>query len=1661
MPDIFDQVEAPKGGDIFDTVSAAPPTSTTTISESPELRITRKIVNLMPAIQRGMSTALAAAPAEEAPPAITAVPPDRSMPLEPGQAVGATAREMFRGSLPLPPAPSTETIGKVLERTWIPVPSLGMIKLPSGPAMSGAVQEGLVELGGLANFVTSPEGIGAAIVSKIPVLNLALAGYFGKEMAQQMGQGYDEYKAAATPEAKGRALAKIGLGGAMLLTIGKGVKDAAVPTPRSPLMEHPGLLPEPTTAKPTLLPLSQAAVEATPVKPKTPEAPKAEAKPKAAPSTTGITEAFKEMGQAISANLYERMWKQLQAGKYPDIGPSRTGDLILAEYNKGNIKSAEDIRTVVAKAEAPKPAAPAPAVEPAATAAEPVKEPNADRIRTDTGQPPTPGKVPEGSEADRRSDVQQAAPQPPQPVGEGIPPREAPGRAPAQTPSGEIPLEANAKPAPVPWADTPTDEMFAAPLWTEKYKGMTEAIRDLRQRAKTNPVAAMKLPAYKQFTATEIQDLLAHGFTFTVDRMGKALLKISQAAQADTLRRTVMEKAAQKPPTVPTREAEAPAPAAAKAKETPAAKMQAEVTKTAQVEGKRSAKEIKDQLIEEIQQRLAKAPSEAKAGDTVTIDIPGDGEYTVFNTVEALSTLLERAKKIKTDPGKPPGVPRKAVTQSGRAISAMAGETQRVREAKAQLEEQKKLEAELPALQKAANASTSEGVVARWKSDVLEADDSQITREWRIRKATEKERMDYWKADKKEIRWMVERRAVKTFPDGRVEELPWLHELTSNSKADAFERLAMNPGAEILDPNLAAITAYVQGPEFYKEWKSKQTPPPAAGPIPPEHQGPGAASAGEFPQPTPLQQRALAAAARPLNKIRDTIRNLWMNHKPREAAAYTRDAGDNAAHLFARTQTSNVTGPLRRTFGKQQELADQALSFAIESGLTQEGLDAAREKVLTSQADGSLKKMAVDAIDFAKYNLDKLRPIAIEYRRLTGQQLRAERAHDIPTLEYENYVPHVQDIESEGGLLSTGPSGEATGFERKRTHPTFADSIAANVKPESLSASKLLQHRIANGQRLINRKLWVEGLKQLKLDDGSPFAVKPNWVTRADGKQYPQAPTGYKIEFVGIEPIAIRQGMERLFRSLTRPSWWSDSTPTEVVRSLTQGGKSAALLFDTFHLGRISFWDSLIKSLGVKTFELPIPEWAKGKKAITVLDTSPRELRRMAKAGEIPNEWLDDLLEAKRQTGLAIQTGFNIGRVSDALYSDLVDKIKPIGGFRKWLFEDYQRSAMMEGWRLEFQRRRMGRPDESELDSARYVSKVLNTRFGNLGRQGVFKSRTAQDTARFLALAPQWNEALVRSEAGALAEMGRFALDTAQGERLYAGLLMRAVGGMLLAQFAANQIINISTRGYPTWQNPEEGVGAKLSAWIPDLIGKGPGFFLHPAGLAAETTHLLTKAYERTSDSRDTLMSYLRSRTSTTMRPVLTFITKQDFMGRTLKPGTVWEQMAKDAVPTPIGAGALYQAGKAVVTGKREETFPGQIQRQIMSSVGVKTDQAPSPETRIGAMAKEFNAKKGIEAKGEFYTGEYSKLFQALRAGNEKDALEALRVLRQTKTEKQIDKHLKEWPTHPFTGQKAREMQFFYALNPDQQKVYQQAKNNRFVLAGQARSLVYQHPRTP
>jgi hypothetical protein len=405
------------------------------------------------------------------------------------------------------------------------------------------------------------------------------------------------------------------------------------------------------------------------------------------------------------------------------------------------------------------------------------------------------------------------------------------------------------------------------------------------------------------------------------------------------------------------------------------------------------------------------------------------------------------------------------------------------------------------------------------------------------------------------------------------------------------------------------------------------------------------------------------------------------------------------------------------------------------------------------------------------------------------------------------------------------------------------------------------------------------------------------------------------------------------------------------------------------------------------------------------------------------------------------------------MHEEWVQAVPVLGDVNKFIFQQFQRGAIYDMYTKEFRFQQAENPQLSNEAIAAKVASDVNTRLGNLGSQGLLKSKTAQDIARLVVLAPQWNEALIRSEVGGAKQLAGAIPQALQTGRFTPGLLGRTAATLAIGQFAANQIINLMTRGKPTWDNPEEGLGPKLSAWIPDFIGKGPGFFLNPMTLPMEITHLLMKTFERTGDWRDAIDQYVRGRLSTIGRPVADIATKHDALGRPLTTlGTI-----ADSVPLPIAGSSAVNAAKQMATGVPSESFPGQFQKQALSTFGVRTDQAPAPEQRIQALASQFKRDRNLGSNAEYYSGDYQPLANALRVGNSKEAQSALDDLLEKKTPQAVAKHFQDAWAFPFTGSKREEMLFYHGLDPEQRDTYREAIVNRRNLSQAAMQALRTH----
>jgi len=783
------------------------------------------------------------------------------------------------------------------------------------------------------------------------------------------------------------------------------------------------------------------------------------------------------------------------------------------------------------------------------------------------------------------------------------------------------------------------------------------------------------------------------------------------------------------------------------------------------------------------------------------------------------------------------------------------------------------------------------------------------------------------------------------------------------------------------------------------------------------------------------------------------------------------DSANNRGGRVGNMAQKTILHQLNRAFGRDIEARDarseQALAFVVESGMDLNELRRQKNTLELAQdtAPAVWRRRAISYINFAESHWDRLLPVAREHNRILDAEIDYENANGIPTPKHKNYVHHLQDIEQTTGVTDTGTANESGGpaspFRHIRDHPTFADAIANGVSPQSLNAVDLMHRRVTLGQKLVNNGHWIDSLGAV-LDPTTqlPLTQPPVVRARPDGTIDVTAPPGYELQTFAGRQIGLHKGYSGIFGDLTTSSIMSRSAGRQAVMKSVSVAKRVSLAVDTYHLGRLAFWNAVTR-MGAPTY----------KKGVTLLDNTTAEIEQMVRNGEIPQEWAAQLRTDKAKIDAAMRAGFNVGGISDNLYADWAHKIPVLGTFNKWLFEQYQRGAMTEVYLIEHDRAKKNNPTMPEDQLVRSVVKDVNVRFGNLQSQGILRNKTIQDLARVMFLAPQWNESLIRSELGALRQAGAAVI---RGRPLKAGMLARGIGTALVGTFIANQIINFATRGKPTWENEEgedEGAwgwaGSKISAYIPDVIGGGPGFFLNPAALPTEISHLLLKSAERHGgDWNAAFKDYFQGRFSSPMRGLMTWWTGENSAHQQAK--TAWGRVgmaAKEAAPVPISGGAVGQVAKQLITGEHEEKFPGQFQKQVMQSFGMKTEQAPGPEQRIRQLAVRFNRANKVQEEAGYHEGAFVELTQAIRRQNMGDAKEALDALLEMDKSNGIKmspadvaKHFKNWANAPFTHANAREGAFYGTLSPAQQQVYNKARMERAAVAQKVGELLSARP---
>lgn len=877
--------------------------------------------------------------------------------------------------------------------------------------------------------------------------------------------------------------------------------------------------------------------------------------------------------------------------------------------------------------------------------------------------------------------------------------------------------------------------------------------------------------------------------------------------------------------------------------------------------------------------------------------------------------------------------------------------------------------------------------------------------------------------------------------------------------------------------------------------------------------GPGAAAAAEFSDGPPDHEVLGQQIGSPAwNRITRLFRNFFLGFEQ----LYERGGQKtdlmmlaNAADNLPRIAGLNAGEKLRlRTSADQR----QAITFVMQSlKMSGEGIPAEAAERLgqlefagdpigylrAKQADMETAaqafnnrgekieaKAALDAAKamfFARQHFNELRPLADRAKRIFDSQLMRERIAGIDT-DYERwYVPQRHELDlitSTDRPIVLGHSragGLSSAFKKAKVYEDYASAIEDGFVPRSLDIADLVEHRVNQGERLVERKAFFNKMRQMTDPvDGKALAIKipRKIIHRPDGSFDVQesVPLGYRMQDVipGVR-IAVHDGYARLIRAMTASSQIADSAAIGTLQDIAAFEKHIGLALDTFHASRTMQAELALTG--------KVSIGARQRLGRALVEYSAADLDAAVSKGEITQEMADWIrrpqpmevngrqisLTPKSVFTLGLNNGLNVARFADAIYRDWLRKVPISGTVNKWVFDKMTRSAIAHGFIVEFERVAKANPQLDATRVARNVARDINVMFGNLQKESIFRNPSLRSINQILFLAPTWVEALARREARFGIQMAKLPLQLARGEPLSVGTVGRGVGTGLAAYFVATQVLNLITRHQLTFYNDER--GHKLDAWIPDVTGKTGGFFISPLSVFAEITHDILRYAETKPDLATALQQIGTNKLGNLGRFMEVVALGRDPLTGDKIIGTGRRALtaAIQAVPVPISLSQLSRgAAAAAAPGLVTPPPAGAIQRQVTASMGFKTEPVPTAGQQVYQLADKWKSESGDpklvddvtrRLQQDFGPSDYKPLRNALQAGDLPGARRAYDELRKSKSPVQIRQTMQH--PHPFTGSAANERKFKASLAPAEREIYDKALQERRELYRRYRQMLY------
>ena len=646
------------------------------------------------------------------------------------------------------------------------------------------------------------------------------------------------------------------------------------------------------------------------------------------------------------------------------------------------------------------------------------------------------------------------------------------------------------------------------------------------------------------------------------------------------------------------------------------------------------------------------------------------------------------------------------------------------------------------------------------------------------------------------------------------------------------------------------------------------------------------------------------------------------------------------------------------------------------------------------------KRVGQEAIKLLRTKWDELAAPATAAKQGTDTAYHAFTGEG-GKLEYREGFAKGSYIDPESGKFvfdekSSGGGGGS--FKKPKSYNSPAEAILANESPKDLRLNKLTESAVLATMKAANKIKWQNSLENFSMPDGNPALKKIG----ADGK----IPDGYRgVEIAPGRIVAIHEEMAPTIKALT-----SETSVPAIFSKAAAFLKHNTLVFDAYHAARFMQLQG--------AFERTIPSYRKG---LALMEYADRDLASAVRHKLITQEQADWAKTNRPKIEALMDHGLNAGKISDALFADAVPLVPFSKQANNWIFHSLSRGIITQSAVHALDRNAKLHPEWTKEQLHKNTAREINTYYRNLGSQGIFKSKTWQDAARVLAFAPNWIEGMVMSEGKGVGQLAKW---PATGKL---GNIGAAMGTGLIASAAVAQLVNMLTRGKPTWENDEP--GHKFDAWVPDSIQGSDGYFISPLSVFAETIHDAIKYTEAGENPPSVLFHIAGNKLSPMARTLKAMAMGKDFEGRQLHGMDYVTEAIKDLGPIPLAGRNLSDKGGE--------------ERQGLSFLGLKADPAKSATANDYAMADAWKSEKGIKQHQITEPSEYAPLRKALQEGNLDKARTEYKKLAKEKKPEVIDKYFRNYPNHPVTGSKDLEEKYVKSLDHGQKAIHNQAQKDK------------------